>query len=127
MEKSPHDNSKPSWNHFSHGADIGVEGRGPSQAASFEQAAPAITTVVADPTIVSPVEKFEIACDGPDPELLLVEWLMCWRSQGATSVLDNLTPPRLDARAGSGKGEKKACVCPVPTSFWAVSPFRHGW
>ncbi len=34
---------KPAWDHFVHGADIGVEGRGPTRASSFKQAALALT------------------------------------------------------------------------------------
>ena len=66
---------EPAWNHFVHGADIGVEGRGPTQAASFEQAAIALTAVITDPALVEPSEQIEIACEAPDPELLLADWL----------------------------------------------------
>jgi SHS2 domain-containing protein len=66
---------EPSWDHFVHGADIGVEGRGPTLAASFEQAALALTAVIADPALVEPGERIEIACEAPDPELLLADWL----------------------------------------------------
>lgn len=34
------------WEHFPHGADIGVRGFGPTMAAAFEQAALAMTAVV---------------------------------------------------------------------------------
>jgi SHS2 domain-containing protein len=63
------------WDHFVHGADIGVEGCGPTQESSFEQAALALTAVVTDPDRVEPLEKVEIACEEPEPELLLVDWL----------------------------------------------------
>jgi SHS2 domain-containing protein len=64
-----------SWNHFSHGADIGVQGHGPTLASCFEQAALALTAVITDPELVEPFEQIEIACDAPEPELLLVDWL----------------------------------------------------
>lgn len=63
------------WEHFEHGADIGVRGIGPSKAAAFEQAARALTAVIADPAGVAPREKVNLACEAADDELLLVAWL----------------------------------------------------
>jgi len=63
------------WEHFSHQADIGVRGIGTSREEAFEQAALALTAVVTDPQTVRPEEAVEIACEAPDDELLLVEWL----------------------------------------------------
>lgn len=65
----------PRWEHFSHGADIGVRGVGSSKESAFEQAALAMTAVITDPLRVNPNERIEIACDAPDDELLLVDWL----------------------------------------------------
>jgi len=64
-----------SWGHFIHGADIGVEGRAPSLNAAFEQAALALTAVIADPALVRAADPVEVTCEAPDPELLLVDWL----------------------------------------------------
>ena len=63
------------WEHFEHGADIGVRGFGASPAEAFEQAALALTAVVAEPDAVRPRERVEVACEAPDLELLLAEWL----------------------------------------------------
>ncbi|MDD5330159.1 MAG: archease [Sulfuricella sp.] len=63
------------WQHFPHQADIGVRGVGPTPAAAFEQAALALTAVVTDPARVAPEEAVEIACEAPDDELLLADWL----------------------------------------------------
>ena len=63
------------WEHFSHQADIGVRGIGTSREEAFEQAALALTAVVTDPQTVRPKEAVEIACEAPDDELLLVDWL----------------------------------------------------
>jgi tRNA nucleotidyltransferase (CCA-adding enzyme) len=63
------------WEHFAHGADIGVRGRGDSRAAAFEQAALAMTAVVADPGSVAPRQLVELRCEAPDDELLFVDWL----------------------------------------------------
>ena len=63
------------WEHFSHEADIGVRGIGTSLEEAFEQAALALIGVITDPRNVRPDEAVEIACEAPDDELLLVEWL----------------------------------------------------
>ncbi len=63
------------WEHFEHGADIGVRGVGPTKAEAYEQAALAMTAVVTDPSGVAASEPIAIQCRSPDDELLLVEWL----------------------------------------------------
>ena len=63
------------WEHYEHGADIGVRGFGPTKAEAFEQAALAMTAVAADPAGVAPRERVAIRCEAPDDELLLAEWL----------------------------------------------------
>jgi SHS2 domain-containing protein len=63
------------WEHFPHGADIGVRGFGPTKAEAFAQAALAMTAVVADPAEVALRERVEIQCEAPDDELLFAEWL----------------------------------------------------
>ena len=63
------------YEHFPHGADIGVRGIGPTREAAFEQAALALTAIVVDPASVAPRTGVEIACEAPDDELLLVDWL----------------------------------------------------
>jgi SHS2 domain-containing protein len=63
------------WEHFAHGADIGVRGIGPTKEAAFEQAALALTAVVTDLAAVRPHVAIEIACEEPSDDLLLVDWL----------------------------------------------------
>lgn len=63
------------WEHFEHGADIGVRGRGPTLAAAFEQVALALTAVLTDPAAVEARVPTGIECEAPDDELLLVDWL----------------------------------------------------
>lgn len=63
------------WEHFEHGADIGVRGFGPTRAAAFEQAALALTAVITEPDLVHPAEGVEVACEAADDELLLAAWL----------------------------------------------------
>jgi len=64
-----------SWEHFAHGADIGVRGIGASKAEAFVQAAVALTGVVTDPQLVRSDVGVHIACDAPEDELLFVDWL----------------------------------------------------
>jgi SHS2 domain-containing protein len=63
------------WEHFPHGADVGIRGVGSSVAQAFEQAALAMSAVVCDPDIVQAREAVVFDCEAPDRELLLVEWL----------------------------------------------------
>ncbi|MGE5170501.1 MAG: archease [Rudaea sp.] len=63
------------WEHYAHGADIGVRGVGATKAAAFEQAALALTAVVVDPASVSPRDAVPVTCAAPDDELLLADWL----------------------------------------------------
>ncbi len=64
-----------SWEHFEHGADIGVRGFGVSKAEAFEQAGLAMTAVITDPAGVDSREVVAIRCEAPDDELLLAEFL----------------------------------------------------
>ncbi|MFN3682021.1 MAG: archease [Nitrospira sp.] len=63
------------WEHFSHQADMGVRGIGPTKEAAFEQAALALTSVITNPESIRPVDAIALSCDAPDDELLLVDWL----------------------------------------------------
>ncbi|MDH4059373.1 MAG: archease [Aquincola sp.] len=63
------------WEHFEHGADVGVRGIAPTLDGAFEQAALALTAVVADPATIHASDSVELVCEAPDDELLLVAWL----------------------------------------------------
>jgi SHS2 domain-containing protein len=63
------------WEHFAHGADIGIRGIGPTPEAAFQQAALALTAVVAEPRSVRPQHPVGIECEAPSLDLLLVDWL----------------------------------------------------
>ena len=63
------------WEHYDHGADIGVRGFGPDLAGAFEQAAVALTAVITDAAGVRGAHPVRIECEAPDEELLLVDWL----------------------------------------------------
>lgn len=62
------------WQHFAHGADVGVCGFGPTPEAAFEETARALMAVITTEPITAR-ERVPIACAAPDLELLLVEWL----------------------------------------------------
>jgi len=63
------------WEHFRHGADIGVRGLGSTPGEAFAQAAMALTAVVTDPACIRPRHVLEIRMRDSDPELLLFDWL----------------------------------------------------
>ena len=63
------------WEHFDHGADVGVRGIGRTREAAFEQLALALTAVVTDPTSVRLTMIVAIRCEAGDDESLAVEWL----------------------------------------------------
>lgn len=63
------------WEHFDHGADIGVRGVGATKPAAFEQAALALTAVITDPAAVARRMAVRVACRAPSDDLLLVDWL----------------------------------------------------
>lgn len=67
--------SKAHWELFSHPADIGLRGFGPTREEAFAQAAVALTAVMTDPQKVQPKEAVEIICREQDDELLFVSWL----------------------------------------------------
>ena len=88
------------WEHFEHGADIGVRGFGDSLSAAFEQAALAMTAVVADPDTIAPLHEVDIRCEAPDSELLLVDWLNAIIYEMATRrMLFSRFDVRLDGNA----------------------------
>jgi tRNA nucleotidyltransferase (CCA-adding enzyme) len=63
------------WEHFPHGADIGVRGWGGTIATAFEQAALATTAIVAELSMIRPKTCVDISCEAASLDDLLVEWL----------------------------------------------------
>jgi SHS2 domain-containing protein len=103
------------WDHFPHGADIGVHGSGTTVAEAFEQAALATIAIAVEPSRIRTGSSVGITCEAASLEDLLVEWLnavifeMSHRQMvfAAFSVsIDNLH------LTGSGRGE-------------ALDPDRH--
>jgi tRNA nucleotidyltransferase (CCA-adding enzyme) len=98
----------PRWEHFEHGADVGVRGVGATAAQAFEQAALALTAVITDPARVVPRDAVDFACEAADLELLLTQWLNALVYEMAVRhmlfarfdvVIDDGPPLRLRARA----------------------------
>jgi SHS2 domain-containing protein len=98
------------WEHFAHGADIGVRGRGATAAHAFEQAALALTAVVTDPALVGRTATVPIRCQAPDLELLLYEWLNTLVYHMATQ---HLLFSAFDVRITDGNLEAEAHGEPV--------------
>lgn len=63
------------WEHFEHKADIGVRGFGDTLAAAFEQAALAMTAVIADVEQIHPDATIAIHCSDNDNDTLFYDWL----------------------------------------------------
>lgn len=63
------------WEHFSHGADIGLRATADDEAGVFAAIARAMTAAITDLEAIEPLEEVEVECEAPDAELLLVDWL----------------------------------------------------
>lgn len=67
--------SKTCWEHYSHPADMGIRGFGPTKEEAFGQAGLALTAVIVDLQTIEPKEQIEMSCEEQDDELLFVDWL----------------------------------------------------
>ena len=63
------------WEHFPHGADIGIRGFGPDMAEAFAQAAMALTALVTTPSRVQQREQLPIQCEGESADELFFSWI----------------------------------------------------
>jgi SHS2 domain-containing protein len=63
------------WEHFAHGADLGVRGYGATPAEAFAAGALALTAAVTDPDDVAARETVEVECAGRDLSLLFYDYL----------------------------------------------------
>lgn len=98
------------WEHFPHGADVGILGFGPTREAAFEEGAMALTAIVTDPAGVKRGEKVQVRCEAPDNELLFVEWLNSLIYEMATR---NMLFGRFEVSIGSGELSGSAWGEPV--------------
>jgi tRNA nucleotidyltransferase (CCA-adding enzyme) len=96
---------RSTWEHFAHGADVGIRGIGPSKEVAFEQIALALTSVVTDLKSVRPLHSVAIDCDAPDDAVLLADWLnalvyeMATRSMLFSAFVVSIESSRLHATA----------------------------
>ncbi|MFA6139227.1 MAG: archease [Hyphomicrobium sp.] len=74
MNRSAAAQTTSGWEHFPHGADVGVRGWGATPGEAFEQAALALTAIATDAEVKRQI-SLEVSCEAPDIELLFVEWL----------------------------------------------------
>lgn len=63
------------WEHFQHGADIGIRGIGLTRQQAFEQAALALTAAVTSPDKIRAQTVVGINCDSDDDEFLFLDWI----------------------------------------------------
>jgi SHS2 domain-containing protein len=75
MDAHPTPSGTLQWEHFAHGADIGVRGFGATREQAFEAGAIALTAVVTDPAAVRVLQALDVRCEAPDDELLFAAWL----------------------------------------------------
>lgn len=66
---------KADWSHFPHEGDVGIRGFGAAPAEAFENAARAMTAVVAPLETIRSEETATVSCCTTDLEILLVDWL----------------------------------------------------
>ncbi|MFQ6036112.1 MAG: archease [Sedimentisphaerales bacterium] len=101
------------WQHYSHPADMGIRGVGPTKEQAFCQAALALTAVITDLQKVVPKEAVEIKCEEQDDELLFVDWLnallyeMAIRGMLFSKFEINIKDNRLHAKAWGQKLDVK--------------------
>jgi SHS2 domain-containing protein len=63
------------WEHFPHGADVGIRGVGRTPAEAFSQAGEALTATICEPDVVQPRSAVELHCRAPSLDLLFVDWV----------------------------------------------------
>ncbi len=63
------------WEHFPHGADIGIRGVGPTLDAAFEQVALALTAVLVLPERVASRDVVGVSCEATSHDELLYDWI----------------------------------------------------
>ena len=63
---------------------MGVRGYGATVAEAFANAALALTSVITDPALVWPIQRFDIVCEASDREILFLDWLNTLISTMAT-------------------------------------------
>jgi len=91
-----------SWEHFEHGADVGVRGIGATPSEAFAGAALALCALVADPARVRADREESVECEAADLESLLVRFLneVIYRMSAHRMVYGGFTAAVTDAPEG---------------------------
>jgi SHS2 domain-containing protein len=63
------------WMLFSHDADMGIRGSGPTFEKAFEQAGLALTGVLMDPTLIKTNTVVNISCSAQKIDVLFYDWI----------------------------------------------------
>lgn len=63
------------WELFSHKADMGIRGIGPTFDKAFEQAGLALTGVMIDPAQVHEIKHIKVTCRAPNRDALFYDWI----------------------------------------------------
>ena len=100
------------WEHFEHGADVGVRGWGPTRDEAFAQAALALTAVLCPPEEIDPRDAVHLEGEGEDDEILLYSWLNALVSAMATR---RMLFSRFHLQLGGGRFQAVAWGEPVQT------------
>jgi tRNA nucleotidyltransferase (CCA-adding enzyme) len=101
--------NEPRWEHFQHGADIGIRGVGPTKEEAFRQAAMALSAVITDPAGIASEREVIVEREAPDDEILLMDWLNALIYEMSANQLlfgsfeVRMANHRLDARAWGEK------------------------
>ena len=108
------------YEHFEHGADVGVRGRGATPGEAFAGAATALFTLLAeDPETVRPAVEERVTCEADDVETLLVtflnELIFLWGSRRLV-----LSGFEVTVEAGAGRAR-----CEARVRGEAFDPARH--
>lgn len=113
-----------------------MRGFGTSVEEAFEQAAIALTAVVADVSTIQELETVQLCCDAPDLELLFVSWLNAVIYEMAVqrmlfskfrveisdcTLTGSLAGEKVDAERHQVAVEAKGATV---TSFWWNAPQR---
>ena len=69
------ENKPPFWEHFEHGADIGIRGFGQTVEQAFEQCAMALTSVISNMDSIGVKECLTLKCNANNLDFLLIDWL----------------------------------------------------
>lgn len=101
-----------------------MRGFGRDRAEAFEQAALALTGVLADPAAVLGTEEVEIACEAPDDDLLLAEWLNALVREMATR---RMIFGRFAVRIDAARRHRRMEVKRATPATLRVARHEDGW